>query len=173
MDTVKSSTVLSGEALDELHRTYMGAPFNQLLGIEFGEYHDDGGVTLQLPLDDRHQNGTGVIHGGVMLTLADAAVSYGIARAVGGRCTTVEIKINYPFALGKGRSQAGCCPRGGPLRGQAGGRSPHYLCGFGLAIPAERALPAGQYNVGRDSRSRRRVSTRHRTVSRAVGLGRG
>jgi len=30
-----------------------------------------------------------------MLTMADAAVSYGIARSVGGRCTTVEIKINY------------------------------------------------------------------------------
>jgi len=95
MDTVRSSAVLSEEALDEFHRSYMNAPFNRLLGIEFGEYHDDGGVTLQLPLDERHQNGAGVVHGGVMLTLADAAVSYGIARSVGGRCTTVEIKINY------------------------------------------------------------------------------
>ncbi len=95
MDTVKASTPLSGEALDQLHRSYMNAPFNRLLGIEFGEYHDDGGVTLQLSLDDRHQNGAGVVHGGVMLTLADAAVSYGIARSIGSRCTTVEIKINY------------------------------------------------------------------------------
>lgn len=95
MVIVKSSRALSGDALAELHRTYMNAPFNRLLGIEFGEYHDDGGVTLRLPLDDRHQNGAGVVHGGVMLTLADAAVSFGIARAVGGRCTTVEIKINY------------------------------------------------------------------------------
>lgn len=87
--------MLTGEALDELHRSFMSAPFNRLLGIEFGEYHDDGGVTLQLPLDDRHQNGAGVVHGGVMLTLADAAVSYGIARSIGSRCTTVEIKINY------------------------------------------------------------------------------
>ena len=95
MVIVKPSSPLSGDALAELHRTYMSAPFNRLLGIEFGEYHEDGGVTLRLPLDDRHQNGTGVVHGGVMLTLADAAISYGIARAVGGRCTTVEIKINY------------------------------------------------------------------------------
>ncbi len=95
MDIVKSSTALSGEALDQLHRSYMKAPFNRLLGIEFGEYHDDGGVTLQLALDERHQNGAGVVHGGVMLTLADAAVSYGIARSIGSRCTTVEIKINY------------------------------------------------------------------------------
>ena len=95
MVNVKPPPVLSGEELAELRRTYMEAPFNRLLGIEFGEYHDDGGVSLRLPLDDRHQNGAGVVHGGVMLTLADAAVSFGIARAVGGRCTTVEIKINY------------------------------------------------------------------------------
>ena len=95
MVNVKPSRMLSGEELAELRRTYMGAPFNRLLGIEFGEYHDDGDVSLRLPLGDRHQNGAGVVHGGVILTLADAAVSFGIARAVGGRCTTVEIKINY------------------------------------------------------------------------------
>ena len=95
MVNVKPSRILSGEELAELLRTYMDAPFNRLLGIEFGEYHDDGNVSLRLPLDDRHQNGAGVVHGGVILTLADAAVSFGIARAVGGRCTTVEIKINY------------------------------------------------------------------------------
>ena len=95
MVDVKPSRMLSGEELAELRRTYMDAPFNRLLGIEFGEYHDDGDVSLRLPLDDRHQNGAGVVHGGVILTLADAAVSFGIARAVGGRCTTVEIKINY------------------------------------------------------------------------------
>lgn len=102
MVNVKPSRVLSGEELDELRRTYMDAPFNRLLGIEFGEYHDDGDVSLRLPLDDRHQNGAGVVHGGVILTLADAAVSFGIARAVGGRCTTVEIKINYlrPVTVG-------------------------------------------------------------------------
>ena len=95
MDSVNTASALSEAELAELHRTYMNAPFNRLLGIEFGEYHADGGVTLRLPLDDRHQNGAGVVHGGVTLTLADAAISFGIARAIGGRCTTVEIKINY------------------------------------------------------------------------------
>ena len=77
-----------------MHRSYMTAPFNRLLGIEFGEYHDDG-VTLRLPLSSRHYNGAGVVHGGVMLTLADAALGFAIARAVGSRCTTAELKINY------------------------------------------------------------------------------
>lgn len=95
MVPVTATPSLSGEELAELHRTYMTAPFNRLLGIEFGEYHDDGGVTLRLPLAGRHMNGAGVVHGGAILTLADAAVSFGIARATGARCTTVEAKINY------------------------------------------------------------------------------
>lgn len=72
----------------------MGSPFNRHLGVEFGEYHGDG-VTLLLRVEPRHQNGAGVVHGGVMLTLADVALSFAIARTVGSRCTTAEIKINY------------------------------------------------------------------------------
>lgn len=92
---MKRPTLLSGDALAELHDTYMTAPSVQMLGIEFGQYHDDGGVTLTLPLREHHMNGAGVVHGGVVFTLADSAVSYGIARAAGCRCTTVEAKINY------------------------------------------------------------------------------
>lgn len=87
--------VLEGEALDRLKASFMAAPFNRLAGIEFGEYHEDGGVTLALPLARNHMNGAGVVHGGVTLTLADAAISFAIARTTGSRCTTVEVKINY------------------------------------------------------------------------------
>lgn len=80
--------------LAELHRSYMESPFNRVLGIEFGEYHGDG-VSLRLPVSARHLNGAGVVHGGVILTVADAAISFGIARSVGCRCTTAEIKINF------------------------------------------------------------------------------
>lgn len=95
MIPVNSSPPQSEQALADLRRAYMKAPFNRLVGIEFGEYHEDGGVSLRLPLTDDHMNGAGVVHGGAILTLADSAISLGIARAVGGRCTTVEIKINY------------------------------------------------------------------------------
>lgn len=95
MVAMASVAPLSGQALAELHRTYMTAPFNRLLGVEFGGYHEDGGVTLRLPLEEAHLNGEGVVHGGATFTLADSAISLGIARAVGRRCTTVETKINY------------------------------------------------------------------------------
>ncbi len=95
MDPVDNTLDQQDAMLASLQSTFMTAPFNRLVGIEFGEYHEDGGVTLCLPVEEHHQNGAGVAHGGVMLTLADAAISFGIARTVGLRCTTVEIKINY------------------------------------------------------------------------------
>ena len=94
MGAVSAASPLSPSALEELRHSFMTAPFNRLLGIEFGEYHEDG-VTLRLALEPHHLNGAGVVHGGVMLTLADAALGFGIARATGQRCTTAEIKINY------------------------------------------------------------------------------
>ena len=94
MIQVKSTQARSDEALAMIHRSFMTAPFNRFLGIEFGGYHEDG-VALRLPVSSHHHNGAGVVHGGVMLSLADAALGFGIARAVGKRCTTAELKINF------------------------------------------------------------------------------
>ena len=94
MMQVKSPQARSDEALAMIHRSFMTAPFNRFLGIEFGGYHEDG-VALRLPVSSHHHNGAGVVHGGVMLSLADAALGFGIARAVGKRCTTAELKINF------------------------------------------------------------------------------
>ena len=101
MVSVKAPSPVSAETLAEVHRSFMTAPFNRLLGVEFGEYHDDG-VSLRLPLVAHHHNGAGVVHGGVMLTLADAALGFGIARAVGKRCTTAELKINFLRPVSEG-----------------------------------------------------------------------
>ena len=94
MVSVTSSRAAEGKALAEIHRSFMSAPFNRHLGIEFGSYHEDG-VSLRLPLGSHHQNGAGVVHGGAIVTLADTALSFGIARVVGMRCTTAELKINF------------------------------------------------------------------------------
>ena len=69
-------------------------PFDEVVGIEFGEQHEDG-VTLRLTLRDEHLNTAGVVHGGVTFTLADSAVGHAVTRIVGERCTTAELKINF------------------------------------------------------------------------------
>ena len=78
--------------------------FNQLLGIEVTERHEDG-VTIECPIRPELMNGVGVVHGGVTATVADAAMGIGLSHVLGqGRSiTTVEMKINYlqPVKTGK------------------------------------------------------------------------
>jgi acyl-CoA thioesterase len=79
-------------------------PFNKLIGIRVVRRHPDG-VTIDCPMTDQLRNGAGVMHGGVMATLADVAVGVGLASHFGRRypITTTDIKINYlrPIADGK------------------------------------------------------------------------
>ena len=68
--------------------------FNKALGIKIVELHEDG-ATLRLPLQPEHSNGAGMTHGGVIATLADAAVGVAITKVLKRRCATIELKINY------------------------------------------------------------------------------
>ena len=68
--------------------------FNRVLGMEIAALHEDG-ATLRLPLKREHQNGAGVVHGGVTATLADAAVGVALTKVLKRRGTTIELKINY------------------------------------------------------------------------------
>ncbi|MCC7236988.1 MAG: PaaI family thioesterase [Bryobacterales bacterium] len=70
--------------------------FNQFLGIEVRERHDDG-MTIRVALRPELMNIAGVVHGGVTATMADAAAGMGLIHLLGGRrtVTTTELKINY------------------------------------------------------------------------------
>ncbi|MEX2299472.1 MAG: PaaI family thioesterase [Bryobacterales bacterium] len=78
--------------------------FNQLLGLEITERHDDG-VTIECAVRPDLMNGMGVLHGGVTATVADAAMGIGLSHVLGKdrAITTVEMKINYmhPVVSGK------------------------------------------------------------------------
>lgn len=68
--------------------------FDRAVGIELVRIHEDG-ATMRLEVGQRHLNSDGVVHGGVIFTLADSALGYGIFRAVGRACTTAEMKMNF------------------------------------------------------------------------------
>jgi uncharacterized protein (TIGR00369 family) len=72
------------------------SPFNQLVGIRQVRIHKDG-VTIDCKLRPELLNASGILHGGVTATLADAAVGIAITQRVGraGAATTVEMKLNY------------------------------------------------------------------------------
>ena len=82
-------------------------PFNRLLGIRVVRTHPDG-VTLECELRDELRNSSGVLHGGVAATMADAAVGFAIACHFHGarRATTVEMKINYFLPIESGKLTA-------------------------------------------------------------------
>mgnify|MGYP000653295906 CR=1 FL=1 len=90
--------------LKQLRALQKKMPFNASLGLHVAKVHKDG-VTVEIPLRDDLRNNSGVLHGGVSATIADAAVGIAITRHFGGqrKCTTVELKINYfrPIAHGK------------------------------------------------------------------------
>ena len=84
-------------------------PFNQLLGIRVTKLHSDG-VTIECKVRDELRNLAGLLHGGVIATMADAVVGISIARHFRGsrRITTIEMKLNYlsPIAAGKSIARA-------------------------------------------------------------------
>lgn len=49
--------------------------FNRLIGMKILEW-TEGAVTLAVDLDERHQNRSGLTHGGVFMTMMDAAGGY-------------------------------------------------------------------------------------------------
>jgi uncharacterized protein (TIGR00369 family) len=68
--------------------------FNALLGLRVVRKYKDG-ILVSLPLKPEFMNLSGVLHGGVTATLADAAVGMAIVKVMKRKCTTVELKINY------------------------------------------------------------------------------
>ncbi len=68
--------------------------------------HKDG-VTVECPANASLLNNTGVMHGGVIASIADEAVWYALLEYYGRReCTTTELKVNYLRPIPPGRTTA-------------------------------------------------------------------
>jgi uncharacterized protein (TIGR00369 family) len=82
--------------VDDLRALLEGSPFYRWSGIEALEA-DAGAVTLGLELADHHRNVQGFAHGGLLATLADAAMGLSVRTAMepGRRHVTVEMNIHY------------------------------------------------------------------------------
>lgn len=74
----------------------MDHPFADLIGLTV-EKQVDGSSTLLLPVDGRHLNPHGVVHGAVIYAMADTgmgAALYSVLDA-GYACATIDISISY------------------------------------------------------------------------------
>lgn len=74
------------------------APFNAMLGVEFLDW-SDGRATLRLAITRGHLNGAFAVHGGVIASLLDNAVTYAAAYAGEGRrghrCLTLSLTTSF------------------------------------------------------------------------------
>src|ERR1700684_3017333 len=68
------------------------------------EHAERGKVTMRMPVNARHKQVHGVVHGGVLAALADTAggLATYMASPLGTRVATVEMKINFLEAVEAG-----------------------------------------------------------------------
>lgn len=72
-------------------------PFEHDLKLRVTRKHKDG-VTVECPLNDGLMNSTGVLHGGVIASIADEAAWHALENDFGygaRKSTTTELKVNY------------------------------------------------------------------------------
>ena len=85
------------EVLDHLNdRDTHAGPFGWLLGYHYVEA-GPGQARCTLEIADVHLNSSGVAHGGVLCTLADAALGAAAhhSQELGLRFVTDELKVNF------------------------------------------------------------------------------
>jgi uncharacterized protein (TIGR00369 family) len=77
-------------------------PIGRLLGFVLKSI-EPGHTVFKMEVDERHHNPMGTLHGGVYCDLADAAMGYAYAAALGEgeSFTTIELKINFLRAIRK------------------------------------------------------------------------
>ena len=79
------------------------SPFNELVG-PLHEKRGEGVISLGLRVEKKHANSRGICHGGVLATLADLALGYGMMAMTGGRggFVTAHLDIDYAGAASVG-----------------------------------------------------------------------
>jgi uncharacterized protein (TIGR00369 family) len=86
-----------------LRRTVETAPYYQLLQITL-EKIDEGFARFHMPFRKELTQAYGVVHGGAIASLADAAVAFALMTMIqpGEKVTTAEFKINFLSPVHKG-----------------------------------------------------------------------
>lgn len=73
-------------------------PFEELAGPFFFASNEDGTYKAAFHAEDRHCNGSGPLHGGLLMTFADYAL-FAIARdELQGRCVTIAFNSEFVSA---------------------------------------------------------------------------
>jgi uncharacterized protein (TIGR00369 family) len=84
------------DVADDLRRRLAASPFHASLGLEVDEARP-GEVRLVFGAKPEHRNLQGLVHGGVLATLADVAMGLAVRTAIpeGRRHVTIELTMHF------------------------------------------------------------------------------
>jgi uncharacterized protein (TIGR00369 family) len=104
---MKEDDLLPPEQERRVREAFEEIPFARLLGIELGELRR-GAATLHLEARDELKRNRGILHGGVVASLADTAAAFAILTTseAGQATTTVDLTVHYLRPLAGGRATA-------------------------------------------------------------------
>ena len=100
-----------------VEQAFQTAPVNRRLGLQLLDQSEDT-ATVSAPAAPDFEQETGVIHGGILSTLADTACVYALVPGLseGQSMTSIEFKVNFlrPARVGADDliAQAKCVKRG-------------------------------------------------------------
>lgn len=105
----------SPPSLEEVRQKAHNSGYFQLLGMRVEQAYDGKGVT-HIHVDARLMHAQQIVHGGVIFTLADTAMSMALLSVLppDTRFSTIEAKINYllPVRTGELTAEAHIVHRG-------------------------------------------------------------
>lgn len=80
------------------------APVAKLLGFQLTGF-ENGFARIEMDADNRHHNPMGIVHGGVLCDLADAAMGVAIAGSLeeGESFVTLQLSASYLRSIREGR----------------------------------------------------------------------
>lgn len=78
---------------DTLEQSLRETPFYKLLGIQLVELSSGVAVLKVIPTQE-HTNPMGIVHGGLLMSIADAAMGNAI-RSLGGRGVTIDMSTAF------------------------------------------------------------------------------
>jgi acyl-CoA thioesterase len=133
------------ELLDELRDKLSATPFYGWSGISL-ESAARAEVTITLEIDERHVNLQGLVHGGVLATMADVAMGLAVRTAVepDRRHVTIEMGMHYVRPAPRGRIRA--AGRAVHVGGQIAYAEADLIDGAGRLL----ARATGTYSVARE-----------------------
>ena len=102
-----TADALTPEEERRIREAFEEIPFARLLGMELGELRR-GAATLHLEAREELKRNRGILHGGVVASLADTAAAFAILTITepGQASTTIDLTVHYLCPLSAGRATA-------------------------------------------------------------------